>query len=196
MGGMHLFSDHNETVSGATLLYNQTHAIHWDTDLANITADSIFVSGNAVAILDEKAEGPITITNSTLCNSFSVAAGYAGLVMRNSEGTSVSGSTFYNNNETQVLITGVAGGIQVTNWETGQNYNLITENFSFHNNTVAATGAQTCSRIEPSVGPIGPALRPRLARTTIPGGTRPLPQRSLSRSRFRELMTHSRSGSR
>jgi hypothetical protein len=141
-GGMHIFSDHADTISGARLLYNQTHAIHWDTDDANIAADSIFAAENAVGILNEKNEGPITITNSTFCSSFSVAAGYAGFVMRNSDNTSVSGSTFYNNSVAQILVTGQAGGIPVSNWETGDNYNLITQNFSFNNNVVVGTGTQ------------------------------------------------------
>src|ERR1051326_6163414 len=50
-GGMHLFSDHEEQISGATLLYNQTHGIHWDTDDQNITADSIFSSRMRSAFL-------------------------------------------------------------------------------------------------------------------------------------------------
>lgn len=141
-GGLHIFSDHSETLTGARLVYNQTHGIHWDTDDANIAADSIFASQNTVGILNEKNEGPITITNSQFCSSYSVAAGYAGFVLRNSDQTTLNGNSFYNNNVSQVLITGVAGGTTVTNWETGQVYNLVTQNLSFHNNVLDAIGAQ------------------------------------------------------
>jgi hypothetical protein len=141
-GGMHIFSDHNDTIKGAKQLYNQTKAIHWDTDDENITADSLFAAQNVAGVLNEKNQGPITITNSTFCSSLSGTSGYAGFIMRNADNTSVSKSTFYNNNGGQVLITGQAGGIPGTNWETGQNYNLITKNFSFNNNVIVAAGTQ------------------------------------------------------
>jgi hypothetical protein len=139
-GGYHIFSDHNETMTGVNMTDNQTFGIHWDTDSQNVTVSSMFNSGNLVAALNEKNEGPITITSSKFCNSTYSASGYAGFVLRNSDSTSITNSTFYNNSVAQVLITGVSGGISVTNWETGQAYNLITGHLTFTGNTVEGIG--------------------------------------------------------
>jgi len=54
----------------------------------------------------------------------------AGLTLRNSELVSLKGSTLYNNEISQIGVIGVKGGIQVNNWETGQLYNLRTQNFT------------------------------------------------------------------
>jgi hypothetical protein len=141
-GGMHLFSHHNDTVTGATFVYNQTYGVHWDTDVANASADSMFAADNAMGLLAEVSEGPISITNSTFCTSMNVIAAHYGLVLRNSQQVSVGTSTFYNNNVSQVLIRGEGAGLPITNWETNQPYNLITQNFSFHDNTIVGTGMQ------------------------------------------------------
>jgi uncharacterized protein (TIGR03437 family) len=141
-GGMHIFSDHADDITSAKLVYNQTKALHWDTDNENHTVDSLFAAQNVAGLLNEKNQGPITITNSTFCSSVANTAGYAGFIMRNSNNTSVSASTFYNNNGGQVLVTGQAGGIPTGNWETGATYNQITQNFSFNNNVVVGTGTQ------------------------------------------------------
>jgi hypothetical protein len=143
-GGMHLFSDHADDINSAKLLYNQTKALHWDTDTENTTVDALFAAQNYSGVLNEKNQGPITITNSTFCSSVTNTSGFnAGFIMRNSNNASVSASTFYNNNGAQVLVTGQAGGIPTGNWETGATYNQITQNFSFNNNVVVGTGTQT-----------------------------------------------------
>ncbi len=139
-GGFHAFSDHNDTMTSVNATDNQTFGVHWDTDNQNITVTSMFNSGNLVAALNEKNEGPLTISSSKFCNSTYSASGYAGFVLRNSDYTTIQNSTFYNNAVAQVLITGVAGGISVTNWETGQTYNLITQHVTFTGNTVEGMG--------------------------------------------------------
>ncbi len=138
-GGFHLFSDHNETLSNPTITFNQTHTIHWDTDNQNITASGIFASGNVIGVSVEKNEGPITITNSKFCNIAGTAT-EGGIIVRNSENTTITGSTLYNNYPYQIRLTGIAGGIAVTNWETGAAYNLITQGLTFQNNIVEDLG--------------------------------------------------------
>jgi hypothetical protein len=139
-GGFHIFSDHTETWSGVNATDNETFGVHWDTDNQNVTVTSLFDSGNLVAVLNEKNQGPLTITGSKFCNSTYSASGYAGFVLRNADNTSITNSTFYNNAVAQALITGVASGISVTNWETGHVYNLITQHLTFTGNTVEAIG--------------------------------------------------------
>ncbi len=140
-GGMHLFSDHNDAIAGHTAVYNQTFSIHWDTDTQNASADSVFSAQNLVSALNEKNEGPLSVTNSKFCSSSFSASGYAGFVLRNSDQTTIHNNLFYNNAVSQILVTGVAGGIAVTNWETGQNYNLLTQNVTITNNTIVGVGA-------------------------------------------------------
>ncbi len=138
-GGFHVFSDHGDIMSGLTITYNQTHTIHWDTDNQNIAASGIFASGNVIGVSVEKNEGPITIADSKFCNIVG-AATEGGIIFRNSENTTITGTTFYNNNPSQIRLTGIAGGILVTNWETKQSYNLITQGLTFQNNIVEDLG--------------------------------------------------------
>jgi len=142
VGGYHLRGDHNETITGGQTTNNQTAGVHWDTDNQNVTVTSLFDSHNVRGTLSEKNEGPLTITNSKFCNSTYASSASSGFALRNSENTSITNSTFYNNSIAQVLVTGVAGGIPVTNWETGQNYNLITRNLTLTGNTLDGIGTQ------------------------------------------------------
>jgi hypothetical protein len=64
-----------------------------------------------------------------------------GFEIRNSENVNVSGSTFQNN-LVDFLLIGTAGGVLITNWETGQQYNLISQNTVFNNNQLTSTGTQ------------------------------------------------------
>jgi hypothetical protein len=151
-GGFHIFSDHGETWTGVNATDNQTFGVHWDTDNQNVSVTSLFDSRNLVAVLNEKNEGPLTITSSKFCNSTYSASGYAGFVLRNSSNTSITNSTFYNNSVAQVLVTGVAGGFPVTNWETGQTYNLITDHVTLTGNTIEGVSLAQHSFRDGSLG--------------------------------------------
>jgi len=128
--GYHASLDHNDTVNNLTASFNETWGIHWDTDNANITASGLNGSSNYLAgAFAEKDEGPITISRSYFCNQNNSAA-QSGLMLRNSEQVSVSNSVLMNNTPAQIEVVGQAGGIEVTNWQTGVTLNLVTENFS------------------------------------------------------------------
>jgi len=142
VGGYHLRGDHSETITGGQTTNNQTAGVHWDTDNQNVTVTSLFDSHNVRGNLSEKNEGPLSITNSKFCNSISASSDTSGFTLRNSDNTSITNSTFYNNSIAQALVTGVAGGIPVTNWETGQNYNMITQNLTLTGNTLEGIGTQ------------------------------------------------------
>jgi hypothetical protein len=136
-GGVHSFSDHINTWSNLRLVYNQTYAIHWDTDNQTSSATGIFSAANLSGPLNEKNEGPTSITNSTFCTSLPFLLG-EGFTLLNSPDTTFSGDLFYGSDDSQSMITGVGGGATVVNWETGQKYNLHTENTAFNNNTIVA----------------------------------------------------------
>ncbi len=134
--GFHASLAHNDTINGLTTTFNQTYGIHWDTDDVNISASAINSTSNQMTgIFIEKDEGPITIASSYLCHQ-NLATSVGGLVMRNSEGVSLSKSVVIDNIPAQVMVIGQAGGIDVTNWETGVTTNLVTQNFTNTSNVI------------------------------------------------------------
>jgi len=146
-GGFHFYNAHDQTISGLVTAYNQTHGVHWDTDAQNVTVTNMVATQNlAIGAVVEKSEGPVSITNSHMCgNNLGVKFSYlyqGGFVLRNSENVTLTNSTLYNNSTSQVNVIGQKGGIQVTNWETGQSYNLRSQNFTHTGNAVEAVGSQ------------------------------------------------------
>jgi hypothetical protein len=134
--GYHASLDHNDTVTGMTSEFNETWGIHWDTDNANITASGLIATGNYLAGgFAEKDEGPINISQSYFCNQNSIA-GQGGFAVRNSEQVSISNSVLMGNVPAQIVVYGQAGGIEVTNWQTGVTTNLVTQNFTNHANVI------------------------------------------------------------
>jgi hypothetical protein len=134
--GFHASLAHNDTVNDLTTTFNETYGIHWDTDNANISASGVNSTGNQMSgIFIEKNEGPLSISSSYICSQTS-SVGVGGLVLRNSEGVSLSKSVLLNNVPAQIMVIGLAGGIEVTNWETGVTKNLVTENFSNTSNII------------------------------------------------------------
>lgn len=144
--GIHFYQDHDHTVNGLVTAYNQTHGVHWDTDNANITVTKMLAAENVGdGTLVEKDEGPINISGSTYCgNNVGVKLNYqyqGGLSLRNSELVTLTDTSFYGNNTAQIVVIGQKGGIPVTNWETGAQYNLRSQNFTETGNTVEAVGS-------------------------------------------------------
>jgi hypothetical protein len=128
--GVHYFSAHHDTINGLVTMFNQSYGLHWDTDNANVSATGIIAANNLyVGVFAEKDEGPIAMTNSYMCSQNSNLA-VGGLGFRDSENFSLTNSVLYNNSGGQISLTGVPGGIQVSNWETGQVYNLLNESFT------------------------------------------------------------------
>jgi len=146
-GGIHFFSDHDQTISGLTTANNMTHGVHFDTDNANITMTNLLSAQNlAIGTAVEKSEGPISISNSNFCgNNLGLKYNYlyqGGLALRNSELVTLTNNTFYNNSTSQIIVIGQKGGIEITNWETGVTKNLVSQNFTHTGNTLEAIGTQ------------------------------------------------------
>jgi hypothetical protein len=139
-GGSHPYQAHVDTIDGLTLAYNQTYGIHWDTDNANITASNIVSTNNLIGgIFSEKNEGPIAISSSHLCNG-NPLNGAAGLAIRNSTGVSFTNGTIVNSPPAEIEVFGQAGGIEITNWQTGQQINLVTAGFTNTGNVIQGDG--------------------------------------------------------
>src|SRR5581483_9217210 len=141
--GTHFDRGHQQTVKNINSSWNQTFGFHWDTDAYQMVADGLTASQNQLAAgFIEQSEGPATITNSAFCNGApSMGPNNVGFEIRNSENVTLSGNTFQNN-LVDFLLIGTAGGVQITNWETGQTYNLISQNTVFNNNQLNSSGTQ------------------------------------------------------
>jgi hypothetical protein len=136
-GGGKWMLDHSGTYNKVTALFNQGNGVAWDTDQENVTLTGLVSAsnfGNGFQI--EKSEGPFSISKSSLCNNNPLAITQrGGIVVRNTEKMTISGTTLYGNGANQLAVVGERGGIAVTNWETAAAYLLITQNLTFTGNT-------------------------------------------------------------
>jgi hypothetical protein len=136
VAGLHGWEAHNDTINNLTVSFNQAYGIHWDTDNDSITTTGINATSNLMSgIFSEKNGGPITFSGAYICNQNSSMA-VGGLVLRNTEGVSLTNSVLMNNLPNQITIIGILGGIEITNWVTGKTTNLVTENFTNQSNTI------------------------------------------------------------
>jgi hypothetical protein len=150
VAGQHVWLAHGDTLTNDTIAWNQAYGIHWDTDNRNITATGLISADNLLSgVVIETNEGPISLSESYVCNQISSLSG-GGLVLRNSgydsnfnavtPGVSLTNSYLYNNYSSQLAVTGQAGGIPITDWQTGKAYNLITGNYTNTGNTIEGIG--------------------------------------------------------
>jgi hypothetical protein len=145
MGGTKYFASRSITVNNHYSYGNQAQGLWFDTDNQNITINSAtLVGGYNAALQIERNEGPITLQNSNLCSN---GAGVNVLTSRN---LTVQNNVFYNNGGTnkyqaQFYLAGQNGGINITDWQTGQVYSLLTTNTTLNGNTFAdaASGQNT-----------------------------------------------------
>jgi len=134
--GFHAWQVHDDTIDGLTISYNEAYGIHWDTDNASISTSGIISTSNLRSgIFVEKDEGPITLNTAYICNHTGAQV-VGGLVLRNSEGVSLTDSVLMNNAVAEIVMIGVKGGIEVTNWQTGKETNLVTKDFTNTGNTI------------------------------------------------------------
>ncbi|HEY2472231.1 MAG TPA: Ig-like domain repeat protein [Terracidiphilus sp.] len=126
MGGAKLFQMRSTTVQNHFSYNNQAQGLWFDTDNQNITINHATLVGSYNAALQlERNEGPVTLENSYLCSSG------VGVNVLTTKGLTVNNNVFYNNGATnkyqaQFYLAGSTGGINITNWLTGQVYDLIT----------------------------------------------------------------------
>ena len=137
-GGTKWMWDHDGTYTNVSALFNEANGVAFDTDQLNVTLTGLVLAnnlGNGIQI--EKSEGPLTVAKSYVCYSNAIGVTQrGGIVVRNSEGVTISGTTMYDNGADQLAVVGQPGGIQINNWETGQLYNLVTQNLASSGNTL------------------------------------------------------------
>ncbi|MGA7924360.1 MAG: DUF1565 domain-containing protein [Candidatus Sulfotelmatobacter sp.] len=134
--GFHVWQAHDDTIDGFTISFNEAYGVHWDTDNVNISTSGIISSANLRSgVFVEKDQGPITLNTAYICNHTAPQV-VGGLVLRNSEGISLTDSVLLNNAAAEIIMIGVKGGIEVTDWKTGKTTNLVTQNFTNTGNTI------------------------------------------------------------
>lgn len=137
-GSVRLFWDHGSTFNNLTTLFNQTQGVHFDTDNENVTINGEISAYNLYGFLLEKSQGPITVSNSFFCgNNLMSQSNAGGFDFQNSTKATFTSDIFFGNLVNQMTQSGIPGGAEVTNWETGQTYNLIDENLTLSKNTFA-----------------------------------------------------------
>jgi Right handed beta helix region len=135
MGGAKLFEMRTSTVQNHFSYNNQAHGLWFDTDNQNITIDNATVVGNVTAGLQiERNEGPLTVQNSHFCSSGQ------GINVLTSSNLAVKNNTFHDNSGTnkyqaEIFIAGQAGGRIITDYLTGQSYDLFTTGLTLTGNT-------------------------------------------------------------
>ena len=127
MGGTKLMFMRNTSVQNHFSYNNQAQGLWFDTDNKNITVNNATLSGNVMASLQLEAnEGPITVQNSHICSSG------VGINILNTAAVTVKNNVLYNNGGTgiydagEIFVAGFPGGHKITDWTTGQAYNLLT----------------------------------------------------------------------
>ena len=136
---------HDTTFNAFSARFNLGKGIHLDTDNVNATVDTLLSFGNLRSgVQIEDTQGPVTITNSHICNS-NVQAGQrfdGGVNLVNASNVILTGNTLYNNGTAQIILDGARGGYSIKNWETGASLQVRNQNFSANTNTIEATGSQ------------------------------------------------------
>lgn len=137
-GGAKWMWDHDGTYNSLKAFFNEGNGVAWDTDQLNVTLTGLVSSGNlGNGFQVEKSEGPFSIVNSYLCNNNLLgAAQRGGVVVRNTELFSLTGSTLWGNSLIQLAVVGIAGGIPINNWETGAAYNTVTKGLTSTGNVL------------------------------------------------------------
>lgn len=135
MGGTKLFSMHGATVQNHFSYNNLAQGLWFDTDNKNITINNVTLSGNEEGALQiERDEGPVTVENSYLCSSG------VGINVLTSPNMTIKNNVFYNNSGTnkyqaEIFLAGQPGGKIITDWQTGQTYDLFTTGMVLSGNT-------------------------------------------------------------
>ena len=141
MGGTKFFQMRTATVQNHFSYNNQAEGLWFDTDNKNITINGATLVGNVTAGLQiERDEGPVTIENSLFCSSG------VGVNLLTSEQVKILNNVFYNNGATnkyqaQIYLAGQPGGKVITDWQTGQSYDLFTKDLVLTGNVVVDGGA-------------------------------------------------------
>jgi len=138
----HFSGAHTLTMDNSSAYWNQTFGTHFDTDNKNININDFVMNQNLLlGALLERDEGPINITYSYFCNGNPTTATSTndGLDIRDSMGVSVTSSNFVGN-QVNVVVNGLDGGYIIYDWQTNQEYFMVSENATFMQDIFVTSG--------------------------------------------------------
>lgn len=144
VAGMKFGEVHDSTINNFQTLFNESHGLHLDTDIRNMTIDSLTSLENLNGGIQLEADpGPVTLSGAKICNNNRMLGTYSGgVLITDSSYVTVTGSTIYNNGSSQFMVWGRNGGIAVTNYQTGATTQVYNQNFTFMSNTIEGAGSQ------------------------------------------------------
>ena len=127
---------HRLTLRRHTSIGNLTNGFWFDHDGADILIeDSVFCDNTTSGLFVEAVQGPIVIRDSRFCSN-----GTAGITTSATHRLSLIDNVLENNAGRQIFIAGDFGR-RVTDWETGVSYVLNNQDWTWHGNTMRATGS-------------------------------------------------------
>lgn len=115
--------------------HNRSRGLWLDSDNADITIDGAVLCDNLEdGLFVEANQGPLTLRDATLCRN-----GAAGLLTSATMNFTVQRTTIEANLERQVNLSG-SFGHAITDWESGQRYDLENRDWSWTENTIRSAG--------------------------------------------------------
>ncbi len=137
--GMKVSNVHGLALQDFTSQYNRSAGLWFDTDVANADVSGSNLSYNLKSgLLLEQCEGPVELFNSLVSYNLSL-----GVVANAAQGVIFSSSTLYGNAVTQIQVTGVDAAVSVKNFQTGQNYSVRSNGWTFANDVIASVTSNT-----------------------------------------------------
>jgi hypothetical protein len=134
--GGKFFHVHGAVFKHYVSVENQARGLWFDTDNADVTIDHAFLARNQTdGLFLEANEGPFTIKNSQICSN-----GGAGILTNHTAAVSLVENVIYDNHESQVFVNGKSKQRSGSNWETGSNYVVTAQNWSFLQNVIVGVG--------------------------------------------------------
>jgi len=131
--GFHFSGAHTLSLDNSVSYWNETFGTHFDTDNKDININDFVMNQNLLpGALFERDEGPINVAYSYFCNGNPLTASSSndGIDIRDSEGVSVTASNFVGN-QVNIVVNGLDGGYIIYDWQTGQQYYLVSQNATF-----------------------------------------------------------------
>jgi hypothetical protein len=137
--GMKVTDVHGLALQNLTSQNNLAAGLWLDTDVANAAISGANLSFNLTSgLMIESCEGPIQVFDTLISYNRSL-----GLIANAAQQIDISHSTLYGNSVTQIQIAGADVPIAVKDFKTGQNYSLLTSEWTITDDVIAAATSNT-----------------------------------------------------
>lgn len=163
-GLKHLFI-HDALYLRHKAVQNQTLGFWIDSDSSNVTVDGAFLHDNLTfGMFIEANQGPITVKGSIACHNRA-----PGFLINNSRDVTLENNVLYGNARAQLLVEGTPpDGRPMRNWETGEQFTLVSERWHIRDNDLVAKNANQLL-LETNLGGSTSAAWTKFQRSLIAG---------------------------